>query len=81
MLIAWGLKDFVFDHHFLDEWSRRFPKAEVHRFEDCGHYILEDADDEIIPLVQAFLARLSGAPGGRMTGPASRRTSRSGLER
>jgi cis-3-alkyl-4-acyloxetan-2-one decarboxylase len=56
MLIAWGLKDFVFDRHFLDEWTRRFPKAEVHRFEDCGHYILEDAADEIIPQVQAFLA-------------------------
>lgn len=56
MLIAWGLKDFVFDRHFLDEWTRRFPKAEVHRFEDCGHYILEDARDEIIPLIQKFLA-------------------------
>jgi cis-3-alkyl-4-acyloxetan-2-one decarboxylase len=56
MLIAWGLKDFVFDRHFLDEWIRRFPDAEVHRFEDCGHYILEDAGDEIIPKVQAFLA-------------------------
>ena len=56
MLIAWGLKDFVFDRHFLDEWTRRFPEAEVHRFPDCGHYILEDAGDEIIPLVRAFLA-------------------------
>ena len=56
MLIAWGLKDFVFDRHFLDEWTRRFPKAEVHRFEDCGHYILEDAGDEIIPMIQRFLA-------------------------
>jgi pimeloyl-ACP methyl ester carboxylesterase len=57
MLIAWGLKDFVFDHYFLDEWTRRFPDAEVHRFEDCGHYILEDAGDEIIPRIQEFLAR------------------------
>jgi haloalkane dehalogenase len=56
MMIAWGLKDFVFDRHFLDEWTRRFPEAEVHRFEDCGHYILEDAGDEIIPMIRAFLA-------------------------
>ena len=27
MFLAWGLKDFVFDRHFLDEWTRRFPKA------------------------------------------------------
>ena len=32
MLILWGMKDFVFDYHFLDEWQRRFPAAEVHRF-------------------------------------------------
>jgi len=57
MFIAWGLKDFVFDRHFLDEWTRRFPGAEVHRFEDGGHYILEDAADEIIPQIQEFLAR------------------------
>ena len=46
MMIAWGLKDFVFDRHFLDEWTRRFPRARVHAFEDCGHYILEDACGE-----------------------------------
>ena len=57
MLICWGGKDFVFDRHFLGEWRRRFPKAEVHRFADAGHYVLEDAADEIIPLVKDFLAQ------------------------
>ena len=55
-LICWGLKDFVFDRHFLEEWERIWPEAKVHRFEDCGHYILEDASDEIIPLIQEFIA-------------------------
>jgi haloalkane dehalogenase len=55
MLICWGERDFVFDRHFLREWQRRFPGAEVHRFADAGHYVLEDAGDEIIPLVRAFL--------------------------
>ena len=55
MLIAWGLRDFVFDHHFLEEWERRFPKAEVMRFADAGHYILEDAAAEIVPRVCEFL--------------------------
>lgn len=54
-LICWGMKDFVFDHHFLDEFRRRFPEADVHRFEDCGHYILEDARDEVGSLVRCFL--------------------------
>jgi haloalkane dehalogenase len=56
MLVAWGMKDFVFDHHFLAQWERRFPRAAVHRFADCGHFVLEDARDEIIALVESFLA-------------------------
>ncbi|MXR67103.1 alpha/beta fold hydrolase [Shewanella sp. JBTF-M18] len=57
VMICWGLKDFVFDKHFLDEWKRRFPQAEVHEFADCGHYILEDASDEVVAQVQQFMAR------------------------
>jgi len=57
MLICWGEKDFVFDRHFLDEWRRRFPGAEVHAFADAGHFVLEDAGEEIVLLVRDFLAR------------------------
>jgi haloalkane dehalogenase len=56
VLICWGLLDFVFDRHFLAEWQRRFPHADVHRFEDAGHYVLEDAHEEIVPLVRQFLS-------------------------
>jgi haloalkane dehalogenase len=55
MLICWGMKDFVFDHHFLKGWTDRFPNADVHRFADAGHYILEDAHEDIVPLVKAFV--------------------------
>jgi len=57
MLICWGLKDFVFDHYFLEEWQRRFPGAEIHKFPDCGHYILEDAREEVIPLIKNFIKK------------------------
>jgi len=57
VLICWGDKDFVFDKHFLEEWTNIFPHAEVHRFPDCGHYVLEDATEEIIKLIQYFLIR------------------------
>lgn len=56
VLICWGMKDFVFDHHFLAEWERRLPQAEVVRFPDAGHYILEDATAEIVGHVQRFLS-------------------------
>ncbi len=55
MLICWGLQDFVFDKHFLNEWQARFPGAKVHAFDDCGHYILEDASDQVVPLISDFL--------------------------
>jgi haloalkane dehalogenase len=57
VMICWGEKDFVFDRHFLEEWERIYPHAEIHRFPDCGHYILEDASEEIIPLIRGFLDR------------------------
>jgi len=57
MLIFWGEHDFVFDHDYLSEWQRRFPEAEVHRFPDAGHYVLEDVPEKIIPLAQDFLER------------------------
>ncbi len=54
-MICWGMKDFVFSHEFLTEWEQRMPHAKVHRFEDCGHYILEDASAEVVFLVTQFL--------------------------
>jgi haloalkane dehalogenase len=57
MLICWGARDFVFDDDFLAQWQRHFPAAEVHRFADAGHLVLEDAGDRIVPLVRDFLER------------------------
>ncbi len=54
MLICWGHRDFVFDTRFLAEWRQRFPGAQVVDFPDCGHYVLEDATDEVIAAMTAF---------------------------
>jgi haloalkane dehalogenase len=62
LLICWGRKDFCFDDHFLAEWKRRLPHAEVHEFIDAGHYVLEDAHEEILPLIQSFLGKFPLAP-------------------
>ncbi|MBX3398706.1 MAG: alpha/beta fold hydrolase [Gemmataceae bacterium] len=56
-LLLWGMKDFVFDRHFLAEWQRLFPHAESKTWPDCGHYLLEDATDEAIMEVKTFLAK------------------------
>ena len=55
MLICWGLRDFVFTEEFLEGWRTRFPEARAHRFPEAGHYVLEDAHQEVIPLVEQFL--------------------------
>jgi haloalkane dehalogenase len=57
MLICWGENDFVFDSDYLAEWRRRFPAAEIHRFSDAGHYVLEDVPEKIVPLIQDFLQK------------------------
>lgn len=56
-LLLWGMKDFVFDRHFLAEWRRLYPHAETKTWPDCGHYLLEDATEEAIMEVKAFLAK------------------------
>jgi pimeloyl-ACP methyl ester carboxylesterase len=56
-LICWGMRDFVFDQHFLQGFRQRLPQAEVHEFPAAGHYVLEDEAEHIVPLVQDFLAR------------------------
>lgn len=53
--IGWGLRDFVFDQHFLDGFVRALPDAEVHAFEDAGHYVLEDKHAVLVPAMRRFL--------------------------
>ena len=54
MMIAWGMKDFVFDAPILDEWVRRFPRAEVHRFARAGHLVLQDEREATTGLLRSF---------------------------
>ncbi|MGH8033285.1 MAG: alpha/beta fold hydrolase [Luteimonas sp.] len=55
VFIGWGLRDFVFDRHFLDGFRRALPDAEVHAYDDAGHYVLEDKHAALVPRIRAFL--------------------------
>ena len=57
ILILWGMKDFCFTRHFLNRWQLFFPHAEVHKFLDSGHYIVEDAYERMIPIIRNFLSK------------------------
>jgi haloalkane dehalogenase len=54
-LVIWGGRDFCFDDSFLARWRELLPQADVHRLADAGHYVLEDARDEVVPRIAAFV--------------------------
>ncbi len=56
MLVQWGMRDWCFTPYFLRLWRERFPDAEVDEYV-AGHYLLEDAGDEIAARVRSFLER------------------------
>ncbi len=55
-LVVWGGRDFCFNDHFLTRWRTALPSADVHRIADAGHYVLADANTEVVPRIVSFLA-------------------------
>jgi cis-3-alkyl-4-acyloxetan-2-one decarboxylase len=60
--LIWGMRDWCFTPWFLDRFLEFLPQAEVHRLPDAGHYVVEDAHEQIVPLMTSFLEKnpLSG---------------------
>lgn len=54
-LILWGRKDFCFNDYFLNKWQQIYPEANVKIFEDAGHYVIEDAKEEVIGEMRQFI--------------------------
>jgi pimeloyl-ACP methyl ester carboxylesterase len=57
VMFVWGMRDWCFTPIFLDEFLARFPDAESLRLSDAGHYVFEDAFEEIVPRVREFLEK------------------------
>jgi haloalkane dehalogenase len=55
--LIWGMRDWCFRPECLERFERIWPQAEVHKLADCGHYVVEDAHERIVPLVRDFLER------------------------
>jgi len=56
-LLIWGMQDWCFNSVCLDRLSELLPNHEVHRFQDAGHYVVEEAHERIVPLMSAFLGQ------------------------
>lgn len=60
--LVWGMQDWCFTPAFLKKFIQFFPEAEVNRIDAAGHYLLEDATDEVISYIGAFLDKYKNAP-------------------
>jgi len=55
--ILWGERDWCFTPRFRLLWQERWPQAEVHRFDDAGHWVCEDAGERVVRALREWLAR------------------------
>jgi haloalkane dehalogenase len=55
-LLVWGMRDWCFRPDCLERFERVWPSAKVHRLADVGHWVLEDAPEDAVPLVEQFLS-------------------------
>ena len=54
-LIVWGGKDFCFHDKFFYRWLDFYPTARYRYIREAGHYVLEDAKEEVIAEITNFL--------------------------
>ncbi len=52
----WGMQDFCFTEAFLDRFLEFVPHAEVTRLPHAGHYLTEDAPEEVVAALAEFLS-------------------------
>lgn len=54
-LILWGLRDIAFRRQELERWQAALFAARVLTFEDCGHFLAEEAPEQIPPAFREFM--------------------------
>jgi haloalkane dehalogenase len=55
--IMWGMQDWCFTSRFLERWMMYYPQARALFLRNAGHYVLEDAYQDIIPYIRDFLLK------------------------
>ena len=64
-LLLWGLKDIAFRRKELERWKSALPDFELHEFENCGHFLAEEAPDRVESALRDFIGRTEHAACGR----------------
>ena len=56
-LLIWGMKDWCFRPECLRRFQGVWPKAKSVEIEDAGHYVIEDANEEVIDAIGQFVSQ------------------------
>lgn len=56
VLLLWGMKDPAFGAAALSRWEEALPSASIHRLEDVGHFVQEEAPAASIEAARTWLA-------------------------
>lgn len=62
--LIWGMRDWCFTPECLQKFCSYWPAAEVHRLEDVGHWVVEDAPEQAELLLTDWLKRTAATPTG-----------------
>jgi haloalkane dehalogenase len=57
--LIWGMKDWCFRPDCLERFRSVWPNAQVHPLADVGHWVVEDAPQDVLYIVSKFLERTS----------------------
>jgi haloalkane dehalogenase len=55
VLIVWGMKDIAFRQQELRQWQQAFPAARTMELATVGHFVQEEAPEELAAAVVPFL--------------------------
>ena len=55
--LVWGLRDWCFTPVCLERLQELIPTAETVRLEDAGHWVVEEAHEQVFAAVDSFLNR------------------------
>lgn len=55
LLLVWGMLDPVLPPAVLRLWQQVYPQAETYELEDASHFLQEDAPEQIVQRMEAFL--------------------------
>jgi triphosphoribosyl-dephospho-CoA synthase len=69
ILLVWGMRDWCFPPACLEKFLEFWPHAEVHRLEDVGHWVVEDAPQEARTFVERFLEATDAGPAETAASP------------